>query len=96
LRPPPIVAQLDLAKPGERKAHDLVRRFSTGRWPLWRLLGMRRNGQTLFIAVEWRRCVEPNPYSLVRVSLGESAMCWRCFPTAAAVRSALAHLDTSG
>jgi hypothetical protein len=54
LRSATIVASLDLSKPAERAAHDLVRRFSSGRWPLWRLLGMRREGKTLYVAVEWR------------------------------------------
>ena len=80
--PPRIVAALDLSKKGERAAHDLVRRLSSGRRPSWRLLGMHRRGEVLFVACEWVHDVTPEPFTLVEVSLDHAAMCWRLFPTA--------------
>jgi hypothetical protein len=65
LSPPSIAAKLDLRKPGERETQDLVRRFCTGRWPVWQPLGMRRLGRTLYLAVAWTRCRKPAPYSVV-------------------------------
>ena len=38
---PTLVAVLNLADAQERAAHDLLRRFCTGRWPIWRLLALR-------------------------------------------------------
>ena len=35
---PTVAAVLNLAVPQEQAAHDLLRRFCTGRWPIWRLL----------------------------------------------------------
>jgi hypothetical protein len=84
---------LDLDKPGERAAHDLIRRVSSGRWPMWRLLGMCRRGQVLVAAVKWTRWRSARPYSVVDVYLDEPALCWRCFATATEARAALAALD---
>ena len=90
--PPAIAATLNLSIPGEREAHDLVRRFGSGRWPLWRIIDLRRQRQTLYVAVEWRRCREPGPYSVVAVSLDEIALRWRYVPNATAARATLDRL----
>lgn len=76
LAPAARVATLDLSVPGERAAVDLVRRMSTGRWPSWRVLGMRRTGQVLLVAVQWLR-TRQQPFSLVEVSLVEASLRWR-------------------
>ena len=98
--PPPVAAVLDMAKPGERTAHDLLRRFSTGRWPTWRPLAMRRAGQALLVAVEWspRALRSPRTYSLVALSLDEPALSWRNFPSAPAAQRAckVATAHTAG
>ena len=96
LSPPCIVAALDLQNPGERSAHDLLLRFTSGRWPLWRLLGMCRDGASLRCAVEWLRCRESAPYSLAELSLTQPAVCWREMPTAKAARAALAPASGEG
>jgi len=90
--PPKIAAVLDLEKPDERSVHDFIRRASTGRWPLWRLLGMRRCGNMLHVAVEWCRSREPEPYSVVHASLNEPAYSWHNFSTAYEARTAMAAL----
>jgi hypothetical protein len=84
-----IVATLNLRKPIEREVHALIRRFSSGRWPLWRLLGMRREGLKLYVAVEWRRARRPDPYSVVEVSLRSIAFRWWYAPSETAARIAL-------
>lgn len=90
--PVAVIATLDLANPHERAAHDLLRRFCSGRWPLWRLLGMRRSGRTLHVAVEWLRCRRPDRFSMVQVTLDQQALSWTYFPSAAATQRALATL----
>lgn len=89
LSPPRIVAALDLQKENERAAHDLLLRFCSGRWPLWRVLAMRRDGATLFCAVQWLRCRAAEPYALAELSLTQQAVCWRSLTTAKAALSAL-------
>ena len=88
LRPPPApLAVLDLSQTGERQAHDLVRRLSTGRGASWRVLGMGRDGSALLCVVRWRRPQDAAaPYSLAEVSVTEPALCWRSYPSADAAR----------
>ena len=94
LRPPPTPPQavLDLSKPGERAAHDFVRRFSSGPDASWRLLGMGRQGSTLLCVVRWCNPDDAAaPYSLAEVSLTETAVCWRYYPSADAAHQAMAQ-----
>lgn len=87
---PPVAAVLDLAEPPERAAFDLIQRFCTGRWPLWRLLDLHREGNMLCAAVEWCRSRGPERYAVATLSLQQIAICWRYFPSATAARQALA------
>lgn len=91
---PKIVASLCLADPNERATHDLLRRFCTGRWPLWRLLGLRREGLTLHAAVEWLRCRSASPYSVVQLALDGASLRWEDAPDEAAVRRAIDSVGT--
>lgn len=93
VRPYRIIATLDLNQPIERDTQAFLKRACSGRWPLWRLLGMKRRGQVLFIAVEWVRSRGDSRYSVVELALDRLAMCWRSYSTAAAARAALAALD---
>jgi hypothetical protein len=89
LSAPIIAVRLDLDKPGERAAHELVQRFGSGRWPLWRIFGMRRHEQTLLLAVVWRRGHRLREYALASVSLVETWVQWRSMSSETAVRRAL-------
>lgn len=73
---PRSVAALNLEVPGERAAHDLVQRFTSGRWPRWRVLGVRRVGIALLVAVQWLR-TQGEPFALVEVALHEASLRWR-------------------
>ncbi len=86
--PPKIAAVLDLDKPTERDTQAFLKRACSGRWPMWRLLGMRRKGRTLYAAVQWVR-PEPAVYAVVNIALDKCALFWRYFPTAAAALAAL-------
>lgn len=57
---PPFAARLDLTDEGQRRLHDLIERFHTGRWPLFRCLGMRQIDGVLYEAVEWLRMDRPS------------------------------------
>jgi len=98
-RPRRVAAVLDLEQPGERQAHELVHRFSTGRWPLWRVLGMHRDGHILYCAVEWLRSgkgAHPERYALAEVALDHVGVRWHYHASAAAVQAALrAKAETS-
>lgn len=96
MSPPRIAATLDLSNPAERATHDFLRRVSSGRWPMWRLLGaMRREGARLFVSVEWLRCARDAPFCVVELALDQLAMSWRHFPTADAAQAAVATAKPS-
>jgi len=92
--PAKVAAVLDLDKPTERDTQDFLRRACSGRWPMWRLFGMRRHDQSLYVAVEWLRMKRAERYSLVELALDQMALRWRDYPTVAAARAALAALDS--
>jgi hypothetical protein len=89
LSPPIIAVRLDLDKPGERTAHELVQRFGSGRWPLWRIFGIRRHGNALLLAVQWMRGSGHREFSVASVSLVETAVQWSSVPSALMARRAL-------
>ncbi len=86
---PRIVAALDMQNEVERDTQAFLKRACSGRWPMWRMLGMQRRGDTLFFSVKWLRCVDGR-YSLVELSLDRVALCWQYFSTASAALAALA------
>jgi len=90
---PKVAAVLDLNKSTERDTQDFLRRACSGRWPMWRLFGMRRQEQKLYVAVEWVRIVRAERYSVVELALDRLALCWRDYPTVAAARAALAACE---
>ncbi|MBL9005081.1 MAG: hypothetical protein JNJ46_12590 [Myxococcales bacterium] len=91
-RLPVALARVDLSQPGELQAHQLISRFSTGRWPRWRLLGICRQGQSLYVAVEWLRSRASRPFSVVEVSLESVALSWKEFASARQARLALSQV----
>lgn len=55
----PLVAALDENDADQQRLRDLIRRFHSGRWPLFRCLGMRQINGIMFEAVEWLRMKSP-------------------------------------
>lgn len=85
---PPIAARLDLADEGQRRLHDLIRRMHTGRWPLFKCLGMRQINGVLYEAVEWLRIAEPS-FGVVTWRSDGLGMTWHEAETAERARSVL-------
>jgi len=89
----PPLAVLDLEKPAEREAHDFLRRATSRRERLWRLLDIQRQGATLLCVVRWVRPGDAaKPFSLAEVSLAETAVCWRDYATADLARAEMEML----
>ena len=82
------LAVLDLSIPGERQAHDFLLRATSRRDRMWTLIVVRRIGDLLLCVVRW---AYPNaaakPFALAEVSLTETAVCWRDYPTADAAQA---------
>ena len=91
--PPSILAKLDLSKEPERDMQAFLYRACSGRWPRWRLLGMRRQAPMLYVVVEWLRIQVKDRYSLVELALDGRSIRWKDFPTDAAACAALAAID---
>lgn len=60
----PLVAMLDESDEDQRRLRDLIHRFHSGRWPLFRCLGMRKVNGSIVEAVEWLRTSPPR-YSVI-------------------------------
>lgn len=87
----PIQIPLDLGKPAERATYDFLRRMSTGRWPSWGILGVRREGETLYLALEWLRYTD-GKYALLEMSVHKLAVSWTYRKTASAALTALGRV----
>ena len=92
MRPPAIVAKLDLSKPGEAWAEDYLRRASTGSDAFWRPLGIRRDAAAMFVAVRWLIGKKSERFAVVTISLTEHAVSWRKYPSGKAAKAALAAI----
>ncbi len=96
LTPLPPLAVLDLSKPGERQAHDFLRRATSKRDQMWELYRLRRQGDVLLCVVRWVRVDnKAKPFSLAEVSLTAIAVHWRDFASAAAARAAMERIYTA-
>lgn len=87
-----IAVRLNHDVPGELQASELIHRYTTGRWPLWRLLSMHRQGNVLYCAVEWLRSSKQGNserYALAEVALDHVGVRWHHHGSAAAARAAL-------
>jgi len=87
---PPIAARLDLADEGQRRLHDLIHRFHTGRWPVFRCLGMRQVDGVIYEAVEWLRMAQPS-FAVVTWRADGLGLSWR---DAASTHGALTLLNS--
>ena len=56
---PAIAVSLDLSDDAQKRIHALIQRLHTGRWPLFRCLGMRQHGGVIYEAVQWLRGASP-------------------------------------
>lgn len=59
-----LVSALDEHDEDQQRLRDLILRFHTGRWPLFRCLGMRKVNGSIIEAVEWLRSF-PARYSVI-------------------------------
>lgn len=87
-RSPAVAASLDLSDDTQRRIHALIQRFHSGRWPLFRCLGMRQVGGVIHEAVTWPRMHAPM-FSVVTYHRDGLGLSWRDFPNKTAALTAL-------
>ena len=90
-RMPAVVARLDLEDADQHRLHGLIQRMHSGRWPLFRLLGMRQIAGVLYEAVEWLRMAKPQ-FGLVTWRSDGLGLCWRDQPSVAAAMMSLRRI----
>ncbi len=88
LRPIPDARRVSASLP-QCAASDLLRRFCSGRWPLWRLLAVRVGSGALLTAVEWCRTGQRKRFAVAELTLDGLEVRWRSFTSARATRTAL-------
>lgn len=88
-----ITDMLDMDKPAEKEARDIVLGLVRGFRPTWHMLGVRRDGDKLLLAVSWERSLKP-AYAVVELKLG-AELVMRIKP-APSVEAARAALDQQG
>ena len=77
----PLVASLNENDADQRRLQALIRRFHSGRWPLFRCLGMRQVNGVIYEAVEWLRMAKPR-FAVVTWQTDGLGMSWRDMPSA--------------
>lgn len=82
-------ARLACASLPQCAASELLRRFCSGRWPLWRLLAVRVGSGALLTAVEWCRTGQPKRFAVAELTFDGLEVRWRSFTSARATRAAL-------
>lgn len=87
--PPRILAALDLQKPGERQAMDILNHYTTGRRRLWRVLAMRRDAESLRVAVEWFRHRSASMFASVSIGFSDAVVDCRFMGSAKAAVAAV-------
>jgi hypothetical protein len=90
------LAMLDLSKPAERQAHDFLCRATSKRDHMWKLIGLRRQGDVLLCVVRW---VHPDSatktFSLAEVSLKQIAVHWWYFASPEAAWAEMTRRSTA-
>ena len=90
-RMPAVVARLDLEDADQHRLHGLIQRMHSGRWPLFRLLGMRQIAGVLYEAVEWLRMAKPQ-FGLVTWRSDGLGLSWQDADSAEEARAMLKAL----
>ncbi len=85
-----VVAVLQLDEPGERRALQLLDRYTSGRGAIWRVLAMRRDADALRVAVEWPRRRAASWFVLVTIGFADGVVDCRFHDSATDARAALA------
>lgn len=85
---PTIAGSFNLADGAQQRIHELIQRFHTGRWPLFRCLRMRQIEGIVFEAVQWLR-VEPPQFAVVKYHQDGYGLSWQRYKSCKEALAAL-------
>ncbi len=88
-----IAEAFDLSDEKESFLYGRIRYMHSGRWPLWRMLAIRRCGERIVELAEYtpRRSRSRRRFALVDWSINPPGLSWQQFPTLRAARQAFAE-----
>ncbi len=89
---PSSAVVFDLSDEAQKRVHGLIQRFHTGRWPLFRCLGMQQVNGVIFEAVQWLR-IEPPQLAVVRYEPDGLGLSWRRYNSSKAALAALSEAN---
>lgn len=87
---PTIAGSFNLADGAQQRIHELIQRFHTGRWPLFRCLRLRQIGGIVFEAVQWLR-VKPPQFAVVKYHQDGHGLSWQRHQSRKAALTALSE-----
>ncbi|MBL9007481.1 MAG: hypothetical protein JNJ46_24705 [Myxococcales bacterium] len=73
---PAVAVSLDLADDAQKRIHELIQRFHSGRWPLFCCLAIRQHNGSVYEAVQWLRA-EPPLFAVVDYRQDGLGLSWR-------------------
>lgn len=85
---PAVSVSLDLADDAQKRVHELIQRFHSGRWPIFRCLGMCQHDGVVYEAVQWLR-VEPLRFAVVQYERDGLGLSWQTYESQSSAQSAL-------
>jgi hypothetical protein len=87
---PTIAATLDLTNENERFIYNRIHGMHTGRWPLWRMLAIRRLDERICELAEHvpRRPRKRRRFAVVHWSINPPGLSWMDYPSLRAARDA--------
>ena len=85
-----IAEAFDLSDEKESFLYGRIRHMHSGRWPLWRMLAIRRCGERILELAEYapRRSQSRRRFALIDWSIDPPGLSWQQFPTLRAARQA--------
>ena len=86
------LATLDLTDEKQRLIYESIQRMHSGRWPLFRMLGMKQIDGVIFEAAEWvrRGKHQERSFCVIRWSPGILGLSWKPATSANAALAMLA------
>jgi hypothetical protein len=87
---PSIAGSFNLVDGAQQRIHELIQRFHTGRWPLFRCLRLRQIEGIVFEAVQWLR-VEPPQFAVVKYHRDGHGLSWQRYTSRKAALAALSE-----
>lgn len=86
-----IAEAFDLSDEKESFLYGRIRHMHSGRWPLWRMLAIRRFSERIIELAEYASRRSRRRFALIDWSINPPGLSWQQFPTLRVARQAFAE-----